>query len=214
MRVVGARESRRAEPHYRGKDYADQRAVVSALAPSAACRAPLGDLVICAPVVRARGARAGQERCARTARTWWCTARCTCVGYDHERRRDARRMERARDRGAAPLGFAESLPVASEAHGEGSRTRTGRWLEAHHRRLAAASRRTASELVELLREARRARPARRRRAAMIEGVLEVAEMQVRDIMVPRAQMVFVRRDDPLDDASCRSSSSPATRASR
>jgi magnesium and cobalt transporter len=31
--------------------------------------------------------------------------------------------------------------------------------------------------------------------AMVEGVLEVADLQVRDIMIPRAQMVFVRRDD-------------------
>jgi len=31
---------------------------------------------------------------------------------------------------------------------------------------------------------------------MLEGVLAVADLQVRDIMVPRGQMVFVRRDDP------------------
>jgi magnesium and cobalt transporter len=31
---------------------------------------------------------------------------------------------------------------------------------------------------------------------MLEGVLAVADMQVRDIMVPRIQMVSVRRDDP------------------
>ena len=31
---------------------------------------------------------------------------------------------------------------------------------------------------------------------MLEGVLEVGDLQVRDIMVPRAQMVFVRRDQP------------------
>ena len=31
---------------------------------------------------------------------------------------------------------------------------------------------------------------------MLEGVLEVADIQVRDIMVPRAQMVVVQRDDP------------------
>ena len=31
---------------------------------------------------------------------------------------------------------------------------------------------------------------------MLEGVLQVGDLQVRDIMVPRAQMVFVRRDQP------------------
>ena len=34
--------------------------------------------------------------------------------------------------------------------------------------------------------------------SMIEGVLQVSEMQVRDIMVPRAQMACIRRDDSLE----------------
>jgi magnesium and cobalt transporter len=33
---------------------------------------------------------------------------------------------------------------------------------------------------------------------MLEGVLEVAETQVRDVMVPRSQMVVIQRDDPPD----------------
>jgi len=32
---------------------------------------------------------------------------------------------------------------------------------------------------------------------MIEGVLEVAELRVRDIMIPRSQMVTIRRDQPV-----------------
>jgi magnesium and cobalt transporter len=48
---------------------------------------------------------------------------------------------------------------------------------------------------------------------MLEGVLAVADMQVRDIMVPRAQMVFVERDErPKNWSSWWSS--PGTRASR
>ncbi|MDO6461113.1 transporter associated domain-containing protein [Granulosicoccaceae sp. 1_MG-2023] len=35
--------------------------------------------------------------------------------------------------------------------------------------------------------------------AMIEGVFEVAGMQVRDIVIPRAQMVVVERDAPLEE---------------
>ena len=35
--------------------------------------------------------------------------------------------------------------------------------------------------------------------AMIEGVLQVADMQARDIMVPRSQLAFVRENDSLDD---------------
>src|SRR5690606_30597417 len=34
---------------------------------------------------------------------------------------------------------------------------------------------------------------------MLEGVLEVIEMQVRDIMVPRSQMVIVNRDDAPEE---------------
>ena len=48
---------------------------------------------------------------------------------------------------------------------------------------------------------------------MLEGVLEVGDLQVRDIMVPRAQMVFVRRDDPVR-ASCRWWSSRGIRVFR
>jgi len=32
--------------------------------------------------------------------------------------------------------------------------------------------------------------------SMLEGVLEVSEIQVRDVMVPRPQMVVIQRDDP------------------
>ena len=34
--------------------------------------------------------------------------------------------------------------------------------------------------------------------SMIEGVLSVAELRARDIMIPRAQMVFIGRDDTLE----------------
>jgi len=33
---------------------------------------------------------------------------------------------------------------------------------------------------------------------MLEGVLQVSEMHVRDVMVPRPKMVVVERDDPMD----------------
>lgn len=35
--------------------------------------------------------------------------------------------------------------------------------------------------------------------SMLQGVLEVGEQQVRDIMVPRSQMVVINRDDALQD---------------
>jgi magnesium and cobalt transporter len=33
---------------------------------------------------------------------------------------------------------------------------------------------------------------------MIEGVLQVSDLRVGDIMIPRAEMVAIRRDDPLE----------------
>jgi magnesium and cobalt transporter len=54
------------------------------------------------------------------------------------------------------------------------------------------------QLVELLRDAQQRDLLDPDALAMIEGVLQVAEMQVRDIMVPRAQMAVVERDATLD----------------
>jgi magnesium and cobalt transporter len=53
------------------------------------------------------------------------------------------------------------------------------------------------DLVAQLRDARERGLIDSEALEMLEGVLGVADIQVRDIMVPRAQMVFVRRDDAL-----------------
>ena len=55
------------------------------------------------------------------------------------------------------------------------------------------------QLVELLRDAQQRELLDPEALTMIEGVLQVAEMQVRDIMVPRAQMAVVERDAALDN---------------
>lgn len=52
------------------------------------------------------------------------------------------------------------------------------------------------DLVELMRQALTRGLIDADALQMLEGVLGVADLQVRDIMVPRAQMVAVRRDDP------------------
>lgn len=52
-----------------------------------------------------------------------------------------------------------------------------------------------AELMELLRDAEQRKLLNADALTMIEGVLEVSEMQVRDIMVPRPQMVVVDYDD-------------------
>ena len=49
------------------------------------------------------------------------------------------------------------------------------------------------QLIALLRDAQRRGLFDADAQAMIEGVLQVADMQVRDIMIPRSQMVVVNR---------------------
>ncbi len=72
---------------------------------------------------------------------------------------------------------------------------TGSWL----RRLAnsiAGEPRDLDELAAILVEARERGLIDADVLQMLESVLEVSEIQVRDIMVPRSQMVVINRDDP------------------
>lgn len=58
---------------------------------------------------------------------------------------------------------------------------------------------TREELLQVLEEARDAELMDADALTMFQGVLETAETQVRDIMVPRAQMVVIDSDSPLDE---------------
>ncbi len=66
------------------------------------------------------------------------------------------------------------------------------------------------QLVDLLRDAQRRDLLDADALGMIESVLQVGEMQVRDIMIPRAQMAVVNRER-RPTRSCRSSSNPGIR---
>jgi magnesium and cobalt transporter len=72
---------------------------------------------------------------------------------------------------------------------------TGRWLRRLTQGLAAEPQ-DRNALGAVLREAAERGVIDGDALTMLEGVLEVGDLQVRDIMVPRAQMVFVRRDEP------------------
>src|SRR5246127_108065 len=71
---------------------------------------------------------------------------------------------------------------------------TGRWLRRIKQGLASEPQ-DREELLTVLHEAGERGLVDSDALSMIEGVLEVSEAQVRDIMVPRAQMVFVRRHE-------------------
>jgi magnesium and cobalt transporter len=76
--------------------------------------------------------------------------------------------------------------------------RTGRWIQ----RLAdslSGEPRDRDELLQVLEDAKERGIVDEDDFAMLQGVLEVGEQQVRDIMVPRSQMVVINRDDALED---------------
>ncbi|MBA1330105.1 magnesium/cobalt efflux protein CorC [Candidatus Endoriftia persephone str. Guaymas] len=56
-----------------------------------------------------------------------------------------------------------------------------------------------AQLVELLQESNKRRLLDHDTLSMIEGAMQASEMRVRDIMVPRAEMVVLRRDDTLEE---------------
>ncbi len=72
---------------------------------------------------------------------------------------------------------------------------TGRWLKRITQTFSGEPQDRA-ELLSVLREAGERGLVDTDALTMLEGVLEVTDLQVRDIMVPRAQMVCIRRDDP------------------
>jgi magnesium and cobalt transporter len=79
----------------------------------------------------------------------------------------------------------------------GSRTGvSGRWRARITRTLAAGVKDRA-QLVEMLAESQQRGVLDADAFAMLEGVLAVADLQVRDIMIPRVQMVCLYRDDPI-----------------
>jgi len=58
---------------------------------------------------------------------------------------------------------------------------------------------TKEQLIELLRAAKNRALFDTEALSMMEGVLQVSDLQVRDIMIPRAQMDVVARDDSLEE---------------
>jgi len=71
------------------------------------------------------------------------------------------------------------------------------WLQRLSRALSGEPQ-DRDDLIAQLRDARERGLIDAEALGMLEGVLGVADIQVRDIMIPRAQMVFVRRDEGLD----------------
>ncbi|MGC2463351.1 MAG: transporter associated domain-containing protein [Steroidobacteraceae bacterium] len=73
---------------------------------------------------------------------------------------------------------------------------SGRW-RARITRTLAAGLKDRAQLLEMLAESQQRGVLDADAFAMLEGVLAVADLQVRDIMIPRVQMVCLYRDDPI-----------------
>lgn len=114
IRIVGKRESRRLNAQWRGKDYATN--VLSFPVegvPSVVRPRPLGDLVICVPVVAAEAREQGKTQSAHWAHMV-VHGVLHLLGHDHEHDAEAERMERLECRILAGLGFPD--PYARERH--------------------------------------------------------------------------------------------------
>ena len=112
IRVVGAKEGRALNRHYRGKDYATN--VLSFPAdiaegvklPKGVKMPLLGDLVLCAPVV-AREAREQKKPLAEHYAHLTVHGTLHLLGWDHEHEQDAECMERLEREILAGLGVAD-----------------------------------------------------------------------------------------------------------
>jgi magnesium and cobalt transporter len=72
------------------------------------------------------------------------------------------------------------------------------WLE-RIGQLFASEPKDKEELLQLLKEAQQGNLLDRDAVGMIEGVMDVSEMQVRDIMIPRSQMEVIEREATLTE---------------
>lgn len=103
--LVGERRSRTLNARYRGRDRSTNVLSFPAPAVSARSAGSLGDLVICPAVLRAE---ARDQR--KPVRAHWAHmvvhGLLHLLGYDHQRDREAQRMERREVRVLRRLGFA------------------------------------------------------------------------------------------------------------
>jgi probable rRNA maturation factor len=111
VRIVGAAESRRLNARFRGRNQPTNVlsfpvgvAAGAAQRPRTAAPRPLGDLVVCSPLVRAEA----QDQ-NKSLRAHWAHlivhGALHLIGYDHMQPQDARRMERREIAVLKQLGF-------------------------------------------------------------------------------------------------------------
>jgi probable rRNA maturation factor len=104
VRLVDEAESARLNREYRGKDASTNVLSFPLQMPPEAGIAYLGDLIICAPVVRREAGEQGKSLQAHWAHML-VHGSLHLLGYDHQNPRDAREMEALEIRIMADIGF-------------------------------------------------------------------------------------------------------------
>jgi probable rRNA maturation factor len=104
VRVVGRAESRRLNRRYRSRNKPTNVLSFAATVRRAEGRRQLGDLVVCAPVVAAEARAQRKSRAAHWAHMV-VHGSLHLLGYDHEKRADARKMEKRESTVLRSLGF-------------------------------------------------------------------------------------------------------------
>jgi probable rRNA maturation factor len=111
IRIVDEPEMRALNARYRGKDYATNVLAFPAELPPGVDVALLGDIVVCAPVVRREAAEQ-----SKPVRAHWAHllvhGTLHLLGHDHERPRAAAAMEALERRVLATLGFPDPYRIA------------------------------------------------------------------------------------------------------
>jgi len=106
IRIVDAAEGRRLNREYRGRDRPTNVLSFGADGLPAGARGFLGDLAICAPVVAREAGEQGKDLRAHWAHMV-VHGTLHLLGFDHERRADAARMEAREREVLAALGFGD-----------------------------------------------------------------------------------------------------------
>ena len=94
-----------------------------------------------------------------------------------------------------PISDTESMSEERPSNGSPQQSS---WLERISQTLSGEPR-NRDDLLDLLRESQKRHLFDSDALSMIEGVLQVSEMQVRDIMIPRSQMIVIEREATRDE---------------
>lgn len=112
VRIVGEEEGARLNRRWRNRDHATNVLSFEAVPPPGAVPRPLGDIVICAPVVLREARQQGKDPRAHWAHMLLHGA-LHLLGHDHELPEEARIMEAKERRLMARLGFADPYAAAA-----------------------------------------------------------------------------------------------------